>query len=103
MGLVKTGWRLAEDGSPYRAGVEVLPMWKCCQFQCCQFPIGDGAGKIGLVYYSAKGKLTLQQNADIAVRQATDTDARTVVTFCRIACKQGVTKRKDLLPCHLRA
>ena len=20
---------------------EVLPMWECCQFQCCQFPIGD--------------------------------------------------------------
>ena len=24
-----------------KAGAEVLPMWKCCQFQCCQFPIGD--------------------------------------------------------------
>ena len=43
MELAKTGrrlspyraQRLAEDGSPYRAG------WKCCQFQCCQFPIGD--------------------------------------------------------------
>ena len=22
-------------------GAEVLPMWECCQFQCCQFPIGD--------------------------------------------------------------
>ena len=64
MGLVKTGRRLAEDmhrrgeasegtlpkatrrarkrvRSPYRAGAEVLPMWECCQFQCCQFPIGD--------------------------------------------------------------
>ena len=51
MGLVKTRRRLAEDGSPhhaarlesvpYRAGAEVLPMWKCCQFQCCQFPIGN--------------------------------------------------------------
>ena len=35
--------------SPYQAvrklqrggGMEVLPMWECCQFQCCQFPIGD--------------------------------------------------------------
>ena len=41
MGLVRTRPQLAEDGSPYRAGAEVLPMWKCCQFQCCQFPIGD--------------------------------------------------------------
>ena len=51
MGLVKTGRRLAEDGSPhqaarpesapYRAGAEVLPMWECCQFLSCQFPIGD--------------------------------------------------------------
>ena len=24
-----------------KAGAEVLPMWECCQFQCCQFPIGD--------------------------------------------------------------
>ena len=24
-----------------KAGAEVLPMWKCCQFQCCQFPIVD--------------------------------------------------------------
>ena len=88
MGLVKTRWRLAEDmhrrgeasegtlpkatrrarkrvRSPHRAGAEVLPMWECCQFQCCQFPIGDwnwlmrkyGAGRIGLVYYSAKEKI----------------------------------------------
>ena len=63
MGLVKTRWRLAEDmhrrgeasegtlpkatrrarkrvRSPHR-GMGVLPMWKCCQCQCCQFPIGD--------------------------------------------------------------
>ena len=42
MGLVKTRPRLAEDGSPHRAGAGVLPMWECCQFHCCQFPIGDG-------------------------------------------------------------
>ena len=51
MGLVKTRRRLAEDGSPHRAwaagvralpgGAEVLPMGECCQFQCCQYPIGD--------------------------------------------------------------
>ena len=64
MGLVTTRPRLAEDmhrrgeasegtlpkatrrarervRSPYQAGAEVLPMWECCQFQCCQFPIGD--------------------------------------------------------------
>ena len=61
----------------------MLPMWECCQCQCCQYPIGDwnwrghGAGRIGLVYYSAKGKLTWRQNADIAVRRATGMDART--------------------------
>ena len=42
MGLVKTR-RLAAMRKQQRAkaGAEVLPMWKCCQFQCCQFPIGD--------------------------------------------------------------
>ena len=86
-------------------------MWKCCQFQCCQFPIGDwegilatatsgrgtncpfvvnmwqagelagyGAGRIGLIYYSAKGKLRWRQNADIAVRRVTGTDARMAQT-----------------------
>ena len=24
-----------------KAGMEVLPMWECCQFQCCQFSNGD--------------------------------------------------------------
>ena len=24
-----------------KAGAGVLPMGECCQFQCCQFPIGD--------------------------------------------------------------
>ena len=24
-----------------KAGMEVLPMWECCQFHCCQFPIGN--------------------------------------------------------------
>ena len=65
MGLVKTGRRLAEDmhrrgeasegtlpkatrrarkrvRSPHRAGAEVLPMWKCCQSQCYQFPVWGG-------------------------------------------------------------
>ena len=52
MGLMKTRRRLAEDGSPYQAarpesapyrvGAGVLPMWECCQFQCCQFPIWGG-------------------------------------------------------------
>ena len=42
MGLVKTR-RLAAMRKQQRAkaGAEVLPMWECCQFQCCQFPIGD--------------------------------------------------------------
>jgi hypothetical protein len=35
MGLVKTRWRLAEDGSPHRAArPESAPyqaVWKCCQ------------------------------------------------------------------------
>ena len=55
MGLVKTRWRLAEDGSPppgdveaaaREGGAEVLPMWECCQFQCCQFSIGDWEGML---------------------------------------------------------
>jgi hypothetical protein len=42
MGLVKTR-RLAAMRKQQRAkaGAEVLPMWECCQFHCCQFPIGD--------------------------------------------------------------
>ena len=42
MGLVKTR-RLAAMRKQQRAkaGAEVLPMWEYCQFQCCQFPIGD--------------------------------------------------------------
>ena len=24
-----------------KAGMKVLPMWECCQFHCCQFPIVD--------------------------------------------------------------
>ena len=40
----------------------------------------DGAARIGLVYYSAKGKLAWRQNADIAVRRATGTDVRTAQT-----------------------
>ena len=88
---------------------------KCCQWESVassnvaniQLGIeiggGYGAGRIGLVYYSAKGKLRWRQNADIAVRRATDTDARTAVTFCLVACKQGELRRKDILLCHLRA
>jgi len=31
------------ESAPYRAGAGVLPMWECCQFQCCQFPnLGRG-------------------------------------------------------------
>ena len=57
MGLVKTRRRLAEDGSPYRAGAEVLPMWECCQFQCCQFPIwGGGMARGGSVWYNKRRK-----------------------------------------------
>ena len=45
MGLVKTR-RLAAMQKQQRAkaGTEVLPMWECCQFQCCQFPIEDWEG-----------------------------------------------------------
>ena len=80
MGLVKTGRRLAEDmhrrgeasegtlpkatrrarkrvRSPYRAGAGVLPMWKCCQFQCCQFPIwGGGMARGESVWYTTRRK-----------------------------------------------
>ena len=41
---------------------------------------GYGAGRIGLIYYSAKGKLRWRQNADIAVRRVTGTDARMAQT-----------------------
>ena len=26
--------------------VEMLPMWKCCQFQCCQWPMGRARGML---------------------------------------------------------
>ena len=81
-----------------KAGAEMLPMWECCQFQCCQFPIGDwnwlmrkyGAGRIGLVYYSAKGKLSWRRNADIAVRQAAGTAVHTARLAARVMTGVGV-------------
>ena len=81
-----------------KAGAEVLPMWECCQFQCCQFSIGDwnwlmrkyGARRIGLVYYSAKGKLSWRRNADIAVRQAAGTAVHTARLAARVMTGVGV-------------
>ena len=79
-----------------KAGAEVLPMWECCQFQCCQFSIGDwnwrggGARRIGLVYYSAIGKLRWRQNADIAVRQAAGMAVHAARLVARVMTGVGV-------------
>ena len=37
---VRSPYQAARKQQRAKAGAEVLPMWECCQFQCCQFPIG---------------------------------------------------------------
>ena len=80
--------------SPYRA------VGKCCQcgnvaspnVANFQFGAGYGVRRIGLVYYSAEGKLRRRQDAGIAVRRTTGTGARTAVTFCLVVRIQGVVR-----------
>ena len=108
MGLVKMGWRRGRSPRPTRlcgsvANVGVLPVPMLPISNWGLELAGYGAGRIGLVYYSAKGKLRWQRNADIAIRRATGMDARTAVTFCLVVRKQGELRRKDILLCHLRA
>ena len=57
------------------ANVEVLPvpMLPIPNLGLKLAHAGYGARRNGLVYYSAKGKLTWRRNADIAVRQAPGT------------------------------
>ena len=98
MGLVKTGRRRGR--SPRPTGRECCQCGSVASSNVANFPIwggGYGAGRIGLIYYLAKGKLRWRQNADIAVRRAAGMDARTAVTFCLVACKQDVTKGKEIL------
>ena len=102
MGLVKTRRRLAEDGSPHHAArPESAPyqaVRKCCQCGSVassnvanfQFGAGYGARRIGLVYYSAKGKLSWRRNADITVRQAAGTAVHTARLAARVMTGVGV-------------
>ena len=82
---------------------EMLPMWKCCQFQCCQWPMGRACGRGGplgmfLMWKCGSVEICRCGNMEMEWGRKVETSLPRLVFACGDdACRKNARQRNGFL------